>query len=161
MSTGWIVGALTCCAVALPVLTACSATSQTNHESTTGRPRSASANTSTNSACKYQENAFRAGVKPPRQVKRVEPDFTGLPTPQSVEYFIVEIRIDANGQVTENCMLRGTSPEANQRVLAAVRGWQFEPPRLIAGLDSPDGRWEAGAVVPIFATVSVRRGRQP
>jgi hypothetical protein len=107
--------------------------------------------------CTYRETGFRSGVNPPRQVERVEPDWTGLPTPAPDQMFIVEARIDGTGRVTEDCMLRGVNPDADRRVLEAVRAWRFEPPRLLAAVESREGRWEAGAAVPVFMTLVVRR----
>jgi hypothetical protein len=110
-------------------------------------------------SCAYRENGFRSGVNPPREIKRIEPDLAGLPLLPPEPIFIVEVRIDATGRVTEDCMLRGVTEEADRRVLDAVRGWMFEPPRLLAAVESPRGRWEAGHAVPIFMTVTVRPGR--
>jgi len=80
----------------------------------------------------------------------------GLPPVPSDQIFIVEVRIDETGRVTENCMLRGVGPEVDRRVLDAVRGWRFEPPRLTTAVDSREGRWPAGSAVPIFMTVTVQ-----
>ena len=106
--------------------------------------------------CAYRENGFRSGVNAPRELQRVEANLSGLPPLAPDQYLIVEVRIDATGRVTEDCMLRGVNPDVDRRVLDAVRAWRFEPPRLIAGVDSRDGRWEAGAAVPIFMTLTVR-----
>jgi hypothetical protein len=82
----------------------------------------------------------------------------GLAALPSGQYFIVEVRIDATGQVTEECMRHGSDPEADRRVLDAVHTWRFEAPRLIDRVESRDGRWEAGAAVPIFMTLTVIPG---
>jgi len=108
------------------------------------------------SACAYRETGFRSSVNPPREISRVEPDLAGLPPVPSDQIFIVEVRIDETGRVTENCMLRGVGPEVDRRVLDAVRGWRFEPPRLTTAVDSREGRWPAGSAVPIFMTVTVQ-----
>lgn len=116
----------------------------------TGSAASASA------PCVYRENGFRAGVNPPRQIFRVEPDLAGLVPPPPDHLFIVEVRIDETGRVTENCMLRGIGTDVDRRVLEALRAWRFDPPRLTSALDSQGGHWAAGAAVPIFMTVTVR-----
>ena len=133
-----------------------------DHHAAEAQAPAASARNPIAPPCTYQENAFRAGVNPPREVRRTEPDLTGLPPLPGDQYFIVEARIDATGRVTEDCMLRGSlSPEADRRVLDAVRQWRFEPPRLVNAVDSRDGHWEAGAAVPIFMTVTVHPPRRP
>jgi hypothetical protein len=110
--------------------------------------------------CTYRETGFRSGVNPPRQIERVEPDWTGLAALAPDQMFIVEARIDGTGRVTEDCMLRGVNPDSDRRVLEAVRAWRFEPPRLLAAVESKEGRWESGAAVPVFMTVPVRPERR-
>jgi len=135
---------------------ACERTAVDNHAAGAQAP-TASGSRRISPPCTYQENGFRSGVNPPREIQRTEPDLTGLPPLPGDQYFIVEARIDATGRVTEDCMLRGSSsPDADRRVLDAVRQWRFEPPRLIRAVDSRDGHWDAGAAVPIFMTVTVR-----
>jgi hypothetical protein len=106
--------------------------------------------------CVYRESGFRSGVNPPRQVSRVEPDFAGTTPPPPDQIFVVEVRIDDTGRVTEDCMLRGAVPDADRRVLDAVRAWRFEPPRLTKAVDWQGGHWDAGTPVPIFMTLSVQ-----
>ena len=123
-------------------------------ESPKGAGRSATS--SGTPPCVYRESGFRSSVNPPREISRVEPDLAGLPSLPPNQIFIVEVRIDETGRVTEDCMLRDVGPEVDRRVLEAVRAWRFEPPRLTTAVDSREGRWAAGAAVPIFMTVTVR-----
>jgi len=95
-------------------------------------------------------------VSPPRHLSGADPDLSGVPSVPPDALFIVEVRIDESGRVTEACMLRGVTPEADRRVAEVVRSWRFESPRLIEAVDWRGRRWEAGAAVPIFMTVTVR-----
>jgi len=108
--------------------------------------------------CRYSENAFRAGVDPPRIVSRVEPDLLGLPALTGAKHAFVEVRISEQGRVTEGCMLRGIRTDVDARVLAAVRAWQFDPPRLKFEATVAGKRLPIGTAVPIFMTVSVKVG---
>jgi TonB family protein len=108
--------------------------------------------------CKYRENAFRAGVDPPRTVSRVEPDLSGLPSREGATDAVVEVRISERGQVTEDCVLRGIRADVDTRVLAAVRQWQFDPPRLKFEATVAGTRLPVGTAGPIFMTVSVKVG---
>ncbi|MEZ5318734.1 MAG: hypothetical protein R2752_15150 [Vicinamibacterales bacterium] len=122
-----------------------------------GRTGPAAVNTTP--ACTFHERAFRSGVDLPRQIYRSEPDFAGLSAPPPDQVFIVEVRIDAGGRVAEACMRRGDNQETDRRVLDAVKGWTFEPPRLKDAVTADGERWDAGAAVPVVLTVTVRTGR--
>lgn len=111
--------------------------------------------------CVYRESGFRCCVNPPREVHREEPDLSGLPPLADEHIAIIEVRIDANGQVTESCMLRGVREDLDTRALEAVHAWRFEPPRLLADTDvRSGGRLQAGTAVPIFMTVTMRLGQK-
>jgi len=88
----------------------------------------------------------------------VEPDLSGLPAPTGENYAIVEVRISEQGRVTEDCLLRGIRTDVDTRVLAAVRAWQFDPPRLKFEATVGNERLPAGTTVPIFMTVFVKVG---
>lgn len=111
--------------------------------------------------CVHAQSGFRSGVNPPREVHRVEPDLSGLPPLDGEQIVIIEVRIDASGQVTESCMLRGIREDLDARALEAVKSWRFEPPRLLADTALlSGGKLEAGTAVPVFMTVIVQLGRK-
>ena len=105
--------------------------------------------------CVYRENGFRCCVDPPKQLAVPDPDLSFRSVPPNF-LFIVEVRINESGLVTEDCMLRGIQADADEIVLATVRSWKFEPPRLPTPVEWRGRRWEAGDAVPIFMTVTVR-----
>jgi TonB family protein len=111
--------------------------------------------------CVYQENAFRSGVNPPRQVYEVEPDLIGLPKLSKEQFAIIELRIDDSGHVAESCLLRGVRPDVDRRALDAVKRWRFEPARLRSDVVAGGRRFDAGEPVPLFMTVTVRIGSKP
>jgi TonB family protein len=86
------------------------------------------------------------------------PDLSGLPALTAANYAIVEVRISEQGRVTEDCLLRGIRTDVDTRVLAAVRAWQFNPPRLKFEATVAGKRLPVGTTVPIFMTVSVKVG---
>jgi TonB family protein len=97
-------------------------------------------------------------VEPPRIISRVATDLSGLPALSGENYAIVEVRISEEGGVTEACVLRGVRTDIDMRGLAAVRQWQFDPPRLKFEATVAGKRLPVGTTVPIFMTVSVKLG---
>lgn len=154
-----------CCFTAASVLTAaigCEVAPATeNQTKPSGPPPHLSGQTVATPRCTYRETGFRQGVIAPRQLRSEAPDLAGLVAIPSDQVAIVELRIDATGQVTESCVLRGVRSDVDQRVLQAVQKWVFEPARLRASFDSSAGRFEAGTAVPIFMTVAVPVRAQP
>ena len=53
-------------------------------------------------------------------------------------------------------MLRGLGDAIDARALAAVRQWQFEPPRLKRSVAVKGRGLRKGTVVPVVLTVTVR-----
>jgi hypothetical protein len=112
------------------------------------------------SPCLYTEKAFRGGVHPPKVLRRVEPDLSGLVTIQGEAHVIMELRVDAAGKVVQTCVLRGVRSDVDERVQQAVIGWLFEPARLREDAYVEDVRLTAGTAVPVFLTISVGVGRR-
>ena len=149
---------LNCAMAVIAATTACGEPSRLDNDTSASQPPEPA--TEVRPPCIYRETGFRSGVNPPQEVERVEPDLSGLTPLPPDPIVIVEVRIDATGRVTEDCMLRGVAAQVDRRVLDAVRAWRFETPRLRAAVDWRGGRWEAGAAVPIFMTVVVRPGQR-
>jgi len=91
--------------------------------------------------------------------RRVEPDLSGLPPVGGERHAFVEVRINQFGHVTDDCMLRGIRADVDERILAAVRAWQFAVPRLKFGGVVNGKPMAGGTPVPIFMTVHVRISR--
>jgi TonB family protein len=89
----------------------------------------------------------------------VLPVLSGLKGLPPGEVVFVEVRIDAEGAVTDSCLVRGVRADIDRRALDAVRLWRFEPPRVNAATETAAGRLEAGTPVPIFMTVAVELER--
>jgi hypothetical protein len=66
----------------------------------------------------------------PKKVMEVAPDLSGLDVTGLNGVEIVEILIDVRGYVQEACLLRGVREDVDDRAIAAIRQWRFEPARL-------------------------------
>jgi TonB family protein len=105
--------------------------------------------------CVYHATGYRCCVNPPDVEHRVEPDLSGLPPIAEGQLAIIEVRIDAKGRVTDECLLRGVRADVDRKALEAVGEWRFEPPRLLSDTTIATPPLKAGTAVPIFMTVTV------
>ena len=155
----WVRVAFPVCVVALVFGLACRPTrpagfgpAEVDNGASLGGPR-------TGPPCTYKENAFRAGVDPPPVTRSIEPDLSGLPPVGGERHAFVEVRIDEFGHVADDCMLRGIRTDVDERILAAVRAWQFAVPRLKFGAVVNGKPMAVGTPVPVIMTVHVTISR--
>jgi TonB family protein len=86
-----------------------------------------------------------------KKVLDVAPDLSGLNIAGLTGVEIVEILIDVRGEVQQACLRSGVREDVDDRAVAAIRRWRFEPARLRHST-SP------GLAVPIVMTVALRIG---
>jgi hypothetical protein len=87
----------------------------------------------------------------PQKLMEVAPDLSGLDVTGLNGVEIVEILIDVRGYVHEACILRGVREDVDDRAIAAIRRWRFQPAGLRHSTPS-------GLPVPIVMTVTLRIG---
>lgn len=88
----------------------------------------------------------------PKPLIKVAPDLSGLDTTGLNGVEIIEILIDVRGSVGNACLLRGVREDVDDRAIAAIRQWLFEPARLRRSTPP-------GLAVPIVITVTLQIGR--
>jgi outer membrane biosynthesis protein TonB len=69
-------------------------------------------------------------VAEPTRLRQVAPDLSGLSLNGLRGIEIVEVLVDAGGDVQDVCLLRGVREDIDGRTVAAVRQWRFTPARL-------------------------------
>jgi TonB family protein len=87
----------------------------------------------------------------PKKVMEVASDLSGLDVTGLNALEMVEILIDVQGEVQQACLRSGVREDVDDRAVAAVQRWRFEPARLRQST-SP------GVAVPIVMTVTLRIG---
>jgi TonB family protein len=94
--------------------------------------------------------ACRVGcdADPPAKVVDVKPDLSGIELTGLRGVALAEILIDTRGEVRGVCLLRGVREDVDERAVAAIRQWQFEPTRLRHSTPP-------GMLVPVVMTVSL------
>ena len=94
--------------------------------------------------------ACRVGCNadPPAKVVHVAQDLSGIELTGLRGVAVAEILIDIQGEVTGVCLLRGVREDVDERAVAAIRRWRFEPTRLRHSTPP-------GVLVPVVMTVSV------
>lgn len=106
-------------------------------------------------ACRIEApSACRVGCDAdvPRRIVDVAPDLSGLDLDGLHGTEVVEILIDEHGDVKEACLARGVREDVDDRAMAAIRQWRFEPVRLRHSTPP-------GLPVPLVTTVTLRIGR--
>jgi hypothetical protein len=119
------------------------------------KPADSPITTLTPPACHVEaRGACRLGcdADPPKKVFDVAPDLFGIDLAGLHGVEIAEILIDDHGDVKVVCLLRGVREDVDQRALAAIRHWRFEPARLRHSTPP-------GVYVPVIMTVSLTIGQ--
>ncbi len=102
----------------------------------------------------YDGPPFRAGIALGRRTHYVPPDLSGLPALARSSQVILEVQIDASGNVVSARVLRGLRDDIDARVVEAVRQWRYEPARLRKATGQMgDAAWPAGTAVPAYFTI--------
>ena len=107
--------------------------------------------TRTPPACQLDApGACRVGcdADPPAKVVHVAPDLSGIDFTGLRGVALAEILIDIRGDVKGVCLLRGVREDVDERAVAAIRRWRFEPTRLRHSTPP-------GVLVPVVMTVSL------
>jgi TonB family protein len=102
-------------------------------------------------SCHFGRPVAAGWIYEPEKIDGESPDAAWLPEGTPSGMVILNVRIDEHGRVTDACVLRGISPRADTKVIAAVMTWRYEP----AALARPQEGNAAGTPVPIAITVAV------
>jgi hypothetical protein len=119
------------------------------------KPADAPITTRTPPACHVEApGACRVGCDAdvPKKVFDVAPDLSGIDLAGLHGVEIAGILIDDHGDVKVVCLLRGVREDVDQRAVAAIRHWRFEPARLRHSTPP-------GVLVPVVMTVSLTIGQ--
>jgi hypothetical protein len=109
----------------------------------------------TSSACRLDAPfACRVGCDAdvPMKTFHVAPDLSGIDLAGLNGVEIADILIDDRGNVKDVCLQRGVREDVDDRAVAALRQWRFEPTRLRHSTPP-------GMVVSVVMTVTLPIGR--